>query len=205
MQQVATVEAERPSIQIIADAGAADIEAYPISSGLGSIVRGPAARTAVFRRLAADPQARMTLAVADGVIVGRASIGPSFGRWRALPRVREFGYEAARESRHRGVAAALTRAALSDPAVEDEIVLAFLWPSAWDAEYERLSPSVYRRRLVDAAVRAGFRPAGTDEPEVLFQWGAALYMRVGARVPADAIAAFEQARYLRRGEHQAAA
>src|SRR5262249_3503577 len=154
-------------------------------------IKNPDTRRRIYRTLAADPRARLTLAVAVDVIVGRAVVAPSFGRWQALPRVREFAIEVARECRHLGIAARLTRAALSDPAGESEIVVAFPLPSAWDAEYERLPPAQYGHLLAAGARRYGFRPTGTDEPELRWQPGGALLVRRGARVPAKTLTAFE--------------
>ena len=102
-----------------------------------------------------------------------------------------------------GVLARLLNVALADPAVEDEILLAFLWPSAWDTAHERLGPAAYRERLIAIGAQHGFRPVGTDEPEIAYEGG--LIVRIGARVPCDAVVTFYRARYLRRPQRRAAA
>ena len=198
MRTLHTVATRRGSITIIHDAVPADVAACTLNPDGWTIIRNPQVLRTFLDRSAADPQARLTLAVADGVIVGRAVVAASFGRWQKLPRVREFAIEAVREWRRTGVASRLMQAALADPAVEDEIILAFTLPSAWDLDYARLSLSNYGRLLAVNASRYGFRRVGTDEPEVMFQLGAALLVRIGARVPSEAVAAFEEARYERR-------
>ena len=184
------------AVTILHDATPAEVDAAAISPGLCSIVPSPRLLSTILRRLAADPEARLTLAVADSTIVSRAVVGPSFGRWRSLPNVREFALEVARGWRGHGLAARLMAAALTDPAAESEILVAFALPSAWDAEHEGLSPARYCARLRTLLGRAGFQPAGTDEPEVRFGRDAALLVRIGGRVPTAPVAAFEQARYL---------
>lgn len=198
MRTLQTVVTRRGPVTTIHDAAPADVGAYPISPGLCAIIRHPEVQRTCLRRPAADPEARLTLAVANSRIVGRAVVAPSFGRWQTLPAARECGSEVAREWRRTGVATALTQTVLTDPAVEGEILLAFTLPSAWDAEYEGQPPAEYGRLLARAAGGYRFRPTGTDEPEVWFQSHAALLVRIGVRVPADAVAAFEQARYERR-------
>lgn len=194
----------RGTVRVIHDAAPADVDAYPINPSMSSFVRGPAQRRAVYLALAADPEARVTIAVAEGEIVGRAVVGPSFGRWRALSGVREFAIELAREWRHTGLGEILIRRALADPAAEREIVLAFLLPSAWDLEHEQRSLGGYSAMLQRRAERHGFRPLTTDEPEVRWHEGAALLARTGGRVSRAVREAFEQARFLERGPRAAA-
>ena len=195
----------RGAVALWHDVTPAELDRLAIGPGLCGIVRDPATLRRILRALAADPRARLTLAVADGAIVGRAAVAPSFGRWRDLPCVEEFAIEVAREWRHAGLARQLTARALADPATEDGLLLAFTLPAAWDMAHERLSSAAYRARLAAFLGEYGFRPTGTDEPEVLFERDAALLVRVGEHVPAAAVAAFEQARYLgpvRRAERQ---
>jgi GNAT superfamily N-acetyltransferase len=188
----------RGPITIIHDALPADVATRAIFPSGWSMTRTPALLRTILQRLAADPQARLTLAVAEGFIVGRAAVAQSFGRWATLSRVREYGIEVVRDWRRTGVGARLAEAALTDPRVEQEILLAFALPAAWDIEHARLSRGEYGRLLAEQAGTHGFRPSSTDEPEVMFQAGAALLVRRGARVPGRAVAAFERARYQRR-------
>ena len=198
------IGAEGRCLTLLHDVGPADLT-LPISPDLNSIIPSPVVRRKVVQALAADPRARLTIAVADGAIIGRAMVAPSFGRWQSLPRVREFGLEVARGWRRHGVATALMAAALADPAVEEEILLAFTLPAAWDTDSAGLCQRDYGRLLGALVGRAGFRPTGTDEPEVSLQHDAALLVRVGTRVPPAAVAAFEHARYHRRKAEHAAA
>ena len=197
MRTRSVLTTSRGTIDIIHDAGPADVTAHPISPDLDSIVHNPGIRRTVYLNLAADPEARLTLAVADGMIVGRAAVGPSFGRWRELPRVREFAIEVSRPWRRgTGLAATLARVALGDPAVEEEILLAFALPAAWDLDSRPVAPATYRRALALVLAGQAFVPLGTDEPEVVGAAGASLFARTGARVPARAVAALERARYV---------
>ena len=196
------IETPRGAVRVIHDATLADVEACPLDGGLTSLVHSPIARRGVLRNLAADPGARLTLAVAGGAIVGHVAVGRSFGRWQALPRVREVAFEVAREWRRLGLLARLVDVALADPAVEHEILLAFLWPSAWDVEGTALQPTTYRRLLERLGARRGFLPVPTDEPEIAL--GGSLIVRVGARVPYDAVEALDGARILGRGVRAAA-
>ncbi len=193
MRTLHTIATRCGPLTIIHDAHPADVAACTISADGWTIIRTPRVVGTFLARLAADPQARLTLAMADGVIVGRAVVGPSFGRWAPLPRVHEFAIEVVRHWRRAGVATQLTQVTLADPAVEDEIVLAFTLPSAWDPEHARLSEDDYSRLLAAGAHCYRFRRVGTDEPEVVCQRGAALLVRLGARVPPEAAAAFARA------------
>ena len=205
MRVINTMDTARGPITVIHDAAPADVAAHAIHPGLTSIVRNPAVRQTVLRDLAADPHARLTLAVADGMVIGHFAAGPSFGRWRALPHVREVAFEVARDWRHLGILSRLAAVAVADPAAEDEILVGFLWPSAWDLDYERLGPIAYRKVIVTFAERQGFRLTGTDEPEIAFQQGGGLVVRVGARVPAHAVTDFHRAQYMRDDRHRPAA
>lgn len=205
MRTVSTVATVSAPIRIIHDASIGDVSAFELDPGLTSIIRRPTIRRTILRDLAAAADARLTLAVSEQLIIGHAAAGPSFGRWRELPRVREVAFEVSRAWRHTGIATRMTEVALADPAVEDEIQLAFLWPSAWDTEFAGLTRSAYRDLLTTFVERYGFRPFGTDEPEVMLQAGARLLARIGARVPRGAVAAFTSACYLNGNRRQAAA
>jgi acetoin utilization protein AcuA len=201
MRTLQEIDTASGAVTIIHDASLADVEAHTVDPGLTSLMHSPLVRRSVLRNLAADPRARLTLAVAGGRLIGHYAIGPSFGRWhpsfgrwQALPRVREVAFEIARGWRRLGILERLGDVALADPAVADEIVLAFLWPSAWDIEQVGLQPTRYRAMLTELGVRYGFRPVETDEPELVY--GGALLVRIGERVSADARAAFEHARVL---------
>jgi hypothetical protein len=206
MAVVIPLATARGPVTVIHDAGPPTIDACRISPGLCAILRSPVVRRPFLRALAADPQVRLTLAVAEGVMVGRATVAPAFGRWRRLSQVREFGIEVARDWRRgAGLGLPLARLALADPAVADELLLGFGLPSAWDLAYERTPLAVYRRRLVALAARLGFQVTETDEPEIAEEPGAVLVVRVGARVGAAARAAFTRARYRPGGGHRARA
>jgi GNAT superfamily N-acetyltransferase len=203
MHAIRTLQTARGPVALIHDATPATVDALALDPGLNSLVRSPTVRRRVLLALAANPAARLTIAASGGALVGHAGIGPSFGRWAALPRARELAFEVARDWRRQGLLGRLIDAALADPAVEDEIVLAFLWPAAWDLEGTRLQPAAYRDLLMATGARGGFRVVGTDEPEL--GHGGALMVRIGARVPAAAVEAFERARYAGRTPALAAA
>ncbi len=185
----------RAAVTIIHRAGPAVLERHSLSEGLHGITHSQVVRRSVLGRLADDPRARLTLAVADGVIAGWAAVAPSFGRWRALPAVRELGLEVAREWRAgTTVARALLATALADPHTEDEVLLAFALPSSWDLAFRPVHPAVYRRMIAAGLRRHGFVPVTTDDPEVRGVPEAALFLRVGARVPAAVLDAVLAAR-----------
>jgi hypothetical protein len=205
MRTTSLIPVAGAAVTIIHNASVADVAAFEIDPGLTSIIRRPAVRRQILHDLAAAPDARLTLAVSDGLIIGHAAVGPSFGRWLALPHVREIAFEVSRSWRHGGIAAQIIGRAMADPAVESEILLAFLWPSAWDTEHARLSRIAYRDLLTDFIGRFGFRTIGTDEPEIAYQEGGRLLVRFGARVPCPALASFMDARYLSRNQQHIAA
>ena len=203
MRAFQTMTTARGSITIIHDAALVDVMAHAISPGLVGMIRSPVVRRQVLRNLAAAPEARLTVAVADATLIGHVAVAPSFGRWQTLPHVREIAFEVAREWRRLGVLTRLLDVALADPAVEDEIVLAFLWPSAWDLGHVGLQPTSYRRLLVALGEQRRFRTVATDEPEIAY--GGALIARVGRRVTNPAVASFDQARYRHGAPRRAAA
>lgn len=183
------------AVAIIHPASEAALERYPLSEGLHGITHSQPVRRSVLARLAADPRARLTLVVATDRIVGWAAVAPSFGRWRALPAVREIGLEVAREWRAgTRLARALMATALADPRTEEEVLLAFALPSSWDLTYKRVHPAVYRRMIAMGLRRYGFVPLTTDDPEVCGVPEAALFLRAGARVPAAVLDAVLAAR-----------
>src|SRR5215213_802635 len=161
MDERPTIETASGPVTLIRDAAIADIEAYEIDCGLSSIMRSATVRRRVLRELAADPHARLTLAVAAGAVVGHLGIGPSFGRWRVLPRVREIAFEVSRGWRQSGLVSAMIRRAMADPAIEDEIIVGFLWPAAWDLAELAGSRIAYRDMLMRIAARVGFQAYGT--------------------------------------------
>src|SRR5215211_764289 len=193
------------AVAIIHDAAVADVAAYEIDPGLNSIIRRPAVRRQILTKLAADPDARLTLAVSDGRIIGHSAVGPSFGRWLELPNVREVAFEVSRDWRQHGIASKISDRAMADPVVEDEILIGFLWPAAWDTEHARLSRIAYRDLLTHFIGRYGFRTMDTDEPEIALQEGGRMIVRIGAQVPCQAIATFMDARYLNRHRQPIAA
>lgn len=205
MRTTSIIHAAPAAVTIIHDATVADVAAFEVDPGLSSIIRRPVVRRQVLHDLAAAPDARLTLAVSGGSIVGHAAVGPSFGRWLTLPHVREVAFEVSRSWRHSGIASAIIGRAMADPAVEHEVLLAFLWPSAWDTEHARLSRIAYRDLLTDFIGRYGFRTISTDEPEIAFQEGGRLLARIGAQAPSTSIAAFMDARYLNRNRQHIAA
>ncbi len=184
------------AVAIIHPAPPAALDRYPLSEGLHGITHSQTVRRSLLARLASDPRARLTLAVAEGRIVAWAAVAPSFGRWQTLPHVREIGLEVAREWRA-GVrlARALLTTVFADPRTEEEVVLAFALPSSWDLAYKRVHPAVYRRMIALGLRRYGFIPITTDDPEVCGVPEAALYLRAGARVPAAALDAVLAARW----------
>jgi hypothetical protein len=195
MRTISHQPAAGDGVTIIHDASIADVSGLDIDPGLTSLMRSPTVRRSVLLKLAADPAARLTLAVHDRRIIGHLAVGPSFGRWKDLPHIREVAFEVSRDWRHRGIATRMTDIASADPEVENEIQLAFFWPSAWDLDHERLNRMSYRDLLAGFTARYGFRRVGTDEPEIRLQQGGALAARIGARVPCHAVAAFARARY----------
>ena len=203
MKTVHEITTQAAAYSIIHDATLADVERHELSAGLTSLIRSSVVRRKVLRDLAAASGWRLTLAVADGVIVGHLAVAASFGRWEKLPRVREVAFEVAREWRRHGVLTRMFEVALADPSAEDEIILAFLWPSAWDVEQTGLQPTSYRRLLVELGERRGFVQVPTDEPEIAYS--GALLARLGARVPAYAVAAFRRALFHRGAQRPVAA
>lgn len=182
-------------VMLIHHAPPTTLDRYPLSEGLHGITHSQAVRRSVLARLAADPRARLTLAVVEGKIVGWVAVAPSFGRWRALPAVREIGLEVAREWRVGAwLARALMTTALADPRTEEEVLLAFALPSSWDLTFKPVRPGVYRRVIAIGLRRYGFVPITTDDPEVRGVPEAGLFLRAGARVPAAVLDAVLAAR-----------
>src|SRR5688500_22622 len=101
MQTTSIISNAEPSVSVIHDATIADLAVLEIDPGLSSLMRSPTVRRTVLRNLAAHPHARLTLAVHDRRIIGHLAVGPSFGRWKDLPYVREVAFEVSRAWRHR--------------------------------------------------------------------------------------------------------
>jgi hypothetical protein len=120
-------------------------------------------------------------------------------RWQRVPGARELGaIEVARSCRATGVARALLAAQISNGRLDQQILIGegFCWH--WDNEARGLSVSECRARLLTLFANAGFGEYATDEPEVSYSLNNFLVARIGPRVPAANVAAFEAALFQER-------
>lgn len=180
IQRLAT---PRAVVEFYAPASAALIGTLSIDPGIGAFwqYREGQRQKGVLRSLAAAPDGYVTLAVADGAIVGFVLLcqpGPT-ERWGDLPGVYELSIEVSRDWRDLGIAHRLLRLTFADPVWETRVVVAQGYHWHWDLEHTGLSVWQYRELYRRLFATYGFAEFGTDDPEIYFEKANILMGRMG--------------------------
>lgn len=135
----------------------------------------------LLRSLAAAPDGYVTLAVADGTIVGFVLLcqpGP-LERWASLPGAYELSIEVSRGWRELGIAHRLLGLTFADPVWETRVVVAQGYHWHWDIEQTGLSVWEYRDMYRQLFATYGSALFGTDDPEIYFEQANILMARMG--------------------------
>lgn len=120
----------------------------------------------------------------------------SFTRWVKHPRVLELGgIEIHSKFKKKGLARELLKAAFSDTALEEYIVIIAEYSWHWDLKESGLGIWKYQKMLIKLYGDFGFKKRGTDDPEILEHPANMLMVRMGDRVPEAYIKIFEDMLY----------
>jgi acetoin utilization protein AcuA len=184
-----------------------DVSKVDIVPGFFAVTRSAELREMLLRILELD--AVLFAALEGSLLVGYTADLPflpiEFGggsferRWQRVPGARELGaIEVARNFRSGGIARDLLAAQVAGARLDGQILIGEGLCWHWDNESRGLAVSECRARLLALFANAGFGNYRTDEPEVSYSLSNFLVARVGPRVPAASVAAFEAALFERQ-------
>lgn len=139
-------------------------------------------------------------AVHEKEIVGYCTFHPpdEFERWGQanIPELIELGgLEVSPHWRGCGLAQAILEVAFAGDRFEKNIVIATEYCWHWDLKGTGLPVFKYRQMMEKLLRRVNMYPLGTDDPEICAHPANMLAVRVGSKVPSDAVIAFEALRY----------
>jgi len=148
--------------------------------------------------IAGSPEGIVYIARNTDEIVGYVAFHyPSqFSRWSKHPRTLELGaIEVSSQYKRLGLGTHLLKAAFSNPAMEEYIIITteFFWH--WDLKDSGLDVWNYQRMLTKLFGSAHFKKRRTDDPEILEHPANMLMVRVGSKVPEAYIKSFDDMLY----------
>ena len=176
--------------------------------GIGAFSRyapqAAARQLAALVKVAALPRSRVLVAHCGGRLVAYLTFHPpeADSRWASLPpgQILELGgIEVARGLRGLGLASQLMRRAFSSPDFDATIVYAEALTWCWDLEGSILGMAGYRHMMLRLFGAHGFEPSITDEPNIRYDRGNLLLVRIGPKTPPALVAQF-QATLIEKGE-----
>jgi acetoin utilization protein AcuA len=159
--------------------------------------RPPAKQKEALQSLAGADDGAVFLAHQDDLLVGYCTLHPpdsltGFGTAH-LPFLVELGaIEVASAWRCEGIGRAILETAFDNEALEEYIVISCEYWWHWDLEGLEMELWTYRNMLEDVMGRVGLAPHSTDDPEISSHPANMLSVRIGRRVSADQLAAFER-------------
>jgi acetoin utilization deacetylase AcuC-like enzyme len=162
--------------------------------GLAAFTRYADAEYALLLKIARDPRNALSIAhTPDGAIVGQITLAAGQDWWGGLRGVYELGIETSKHWRGLGLGRALLRFSMEAAWIEHVILvgLGLVWN--WDVGLQGESEYAYRDMLRHMFEACGFRVVFTSEPNVQMHTANILLARIGSRVPAERVKAFEEA------------
>ena len=168
--------------------------------GIGAFSRyapqAAARQLAALVKVAALPRSRVLVAHCGGRLVAYLTFHPpeADSRWASLPpgQILELGgIEVARGMRGLGLASQLMRRAFSSPDFDATIVYAEALTWCWDLEGSILGMAGYRHMMLRLFGAHGFEPSITDEPNIRYDRGNLLLVRIGPKTPPALVAQFQ--------------
>lgn len=147
-------------------------------------------------KVAALPQSRVLVAHCGSRLVAYLTFHPpeADSRWASLPhgQILELGgIEVARGLRGLGLASRLMSRAFSPPDFDATIVYAQALTWCWDLEGSNLSMAGYRHMMLRLFGAHGFGPYVTDEPNIRYDRGNVLLVRISPKTPPALVAQFQ--------------
>ncbi len=175
---------------------------YTFDEGL--VAFRPASRQhAALIEVAKQPEARMTIARIDDVIIGYAAFSypDPLERWAEgnLERLLVLGaVEVSPNYRGAGLGKALLEVTMMDEAVENYIIITTEYYWHWDLKSTGLNVWDYRRMMEKMMNHGGLMYTPTDDPEICSHPANCLMVRIGRDVDQHTIDQFDRLRFARR-------
>ncbi len=177
--------------------GAAEMAELEMDPGIGvfSAYRSILTSKASLTSVAAQPQANLCLALAEGrSIVGYCVMRPpqEGERWGRLkpPILFELFGETARGWRDFKLMRPMLELLVDDPANDERILYIVGYSWTWDLDHTRKTMQQYRDTLIHLLSPLGFKQYPTNEPNISLRPENLFMARVGAAITKETVKAF---------------
>lgn len=175
---------------------------YRFDEGLKAF-RVPEQQQEALVEIADLPEGRIIIAREEDLVLGYATfLHPDpLERWAQakLPDLLELGaIEISQAARAGGVAKKILEVAFQDDAMEDYMVIATEYYWHWDLRGTGLDVWQYRKVMEKVMGSVGMTWMATDDPEICSHPANCLMTRIGKRVPAESVLAFDAMRFQNR-------
>lgn len=211
MQHVKTYH----SIEIQRDEGPIIIEGplssdklkqYKFDDGLIAF-RPPARQFEAIKKIADFDEGRIIIARVEDKIVGYVTFlfPDPLERWSKfnMDNLIELGaIEVSPEYRGYHVGSKLLKLSMTDPVMEDYIVITTEYYWHWDLKGTSLSVWEYRKVMEKMMGQGGLKPYPTDDPEIVSHPANCLMARIGSHVPDESVKMFDNLRFLGRKSYK---
>ena len=150
---------------------------------------------------AKQPNANVTLALEKNTnIIGYGVLAdPVFGkRWEKMGHnlmMELKAIEVCRAWRSFGLAGGMLNVLMSDPKIEDSIIVIVAYSWTWDLDYTKESASQHRNKLVNLHAPHGFKEYPTNDPNVMLRPENIFMARIGKNISREQQDRFKWAIY----------
>ncbi|RDW16371.1 N-acetyltransferase [Oceanobacillus arenosus] len=153
------------------------------------------------------PEGRIIIARTESTIIGYVTyLHPDpLERWSTfhMQDLIELGaIETIPEYRGEKVGSSLIEVSMSDPYMENYILISTEYYWHWDLTGTNLSIWNYRKVMEKMMAAGGLLPAPTDDPEIISHPANCLMVRIGNNVPQESIETFDILRFLGRHKNR---
>jgi acetoin utilization protein AcuA len=178
------------------------LAAYRFDEGLKAF-RIPEEQHKALIEIADLPEGRIIVAREDDLVLGYVTFlyPDPLERWSEakLPDLLELGaIEISQPIRGAGVAKKLLEVSFLDDAMEDYIIITTEYYWHWDLKGTGLDVWQYRKVMEKVMGSVGMVWMATDDPEICSHPANCLMARIGKRVPAESVVAFDSMRFQNR-------
>ncbi len=178
------------------------LQTYTLHESLDAF-RKPKEQHKALIGIAGLPEGRIIIAREDKLIAGYVTFHypDDMESWSkaGMEELIELGaIEVADEYRGLGVGKALLAAAFAHGQLDNAIVFTTEYYWHWDLEGSRLSVWEYRNMMEKLMKSAGMEWFATDDPEICSHPANCLMVRIGSKVPLDAVERFDRVRFRQR-------
>ncbi len=198
-RQEKSLDTPRGRVKLRARVSPEEIDALEMDQGMGMYTppySPPSLEKKALKRISREKDADIIVAVdPERRIVGFIAIGRPAepDRWGKLGEkglLEALAIEVSADWRCMGIANAMMRVGLEDPAFDQRIVMCTGFSWHWDMDGVGISKEDYRRVLLGYLAKAGFQYFQTDDPNVQLDPANFLTARVGRAVSPELLEAF---------------